>query len=80
MTKLDKPIIHFKVPMEINPKLVINFQEKLNNTIGDKVYLIVTPFDMQVYNTDGVQVNTNEITLKEFLDQQEKYIKEVKND
>ena len=75
MTKLDKPIIHFKVPKETNPKLVINFQEHLTKTIGDKAYLIITYFDMQVYNTDGVQVNTNEITLKEFLDQQEKYIK-----
>lgn len=80
MTKLDKPIIHFKVPMETNPELVINFQKQLTKTIGDKAYLIIAPFDMQVYNTDGVQVNTNEITLKEFLDQQEKYIKEVKND
>lgn len=76
MSKLKKPIMHFKVPMDkmnhlsIRPDELKKFADILNKKFGEDYEILFSPFDMYVSDSKGkvIQTTLEEYTLKEFLD------------
>ncbi len=77
MAKLDKPIIHFQLPRNekgeptVEHKMVELFNAMVWREIGDKAYLLFTPYDIDVIGAEVEKVKVDEITLKEFLKKHE---------
>lgn len=75
MAQLDKPIIHFQIPL--NPEIEDSFRISLQGVdffmaqvrkeLGDKAYLLATPFDIKTIGVDGENVELEPKTLAAFL-------------
>lgn len=81
MLQLDKPIIHFQVPLLNNSvnepdTLAVSietceyFKKEIQKIIGDKAYILITPFalDGVVGDDKVICVKPSEISLEEFLE------------
>ena len=74
MAQLDKPIIHFQIPIDDKgePKvecwLLKLFMEWAQKTMGDKAYILTSVCDIDVIGAEVEKVKVDEITLKEFLE------------
>lgn len=80
--KLDKPIIHFQIPFvdrkgEPAPREddyavsiggITLFKEWVRKELGDKAYIIATPFDIDIIGAEVEKVKLDTLTLKEFFD------------
>lgn len=74
MAKLDKPIIHFRLPHDENgnPKdidynLANVFLAWAKQELGDKAYITMSPYDISASGAEVENVKLDAITLKEFL-------------
>ena len=78
MAQLDKPIIHFQIPLipgneednlAVSLQLVDVFLGWVRQELGDKAYLLATPFDIKTIGVEGENVELEPKTLKAFLEQ-----------
>lgn len=79
---LDKPIIHFQIPLlppngqdcaedrlAISMQMLDFFMRYAKRELGDKVYLLATPFDIKTIGAEGENVELEPKTLTAFLKQ-----------
>ncbi len=77
MAKLDKPIIHFQLPRNekgeptVEYAMVELFRALVEREVGEKAYLLFTPYDIDVIGAEVEKVKVDEITLEEFLKKHE---------
>ena len=78
MAQLDKPIIHFQIPLipggeednlAVSLQLVDVFLHWARQELGDKAYLLATPFDIKTIGVEGENVELEPKTLEAFLKQ-----------
>lgn len=82
MSKLDKPIIHFQIPLipyngegceedrfAISAETFVAFMANIRKELGDKAYLLATPFDIKTIGVEGENVELEPKTLEAFLKQ-----------
>lgn len=78
MAQLDKPIIHFQIPLipgneednlAVSLQLVDVFLHWVRQELGDKAYLLATPFDIKTIGVEGENVELEPKTLEAFLKQ-----------
>lgn len=73
MAKLDKPIIHFRLPLNERGDIVCNaplafaFLGGIKELLGEKAYVIASTCDIDVISAEVEKVKVDEITLEEFL-------------
>lgn len=73
MAQLDKPIIHFQIPIDDKgePKVeyyLLNFfMEWAKKTMGDKAYILTSVCDIDVIGAEVEKVKVDEISLADFL-------------
>lgn len=77
MAKLKKPIIHFQIPLRdcgnekdisVDLRTVEFFKAYVKKEIGNKAYILATPFEINVVGVQCENVKVDEITLKEFIE------------
>lgn len=79
---LDKPIIHFQIPLipydgqgcaedrlAISMQMIEMFLAWVRQELGDKAYLLATPFDIKTIGVEGENVELEPKTLTAFLKQ-----------
>ena len=80
MKDLDKPIIHFKFPQDlIGTDSAHRFMKDLYDALGNKAYIIISTADMQVYGTEGKEIDVDKCSVSELfriLDETKKNTKE----
>lgn len=82
MAQLDKPIIHFQIPLlppdgkgcnedrlAISMQMVDFFLHFARQELGNKAYLLATPFDIKTIGVEGENVELEPKTLTAFLKQ-----------
>lgn len=82
MAQLDKPIIHFQIPLTpydgqdctednfaVSMQMVDMFLHWARQELGDKAYLLATPFDIKTIGVEGENVELEPKTLTAFLKQ-----------
>lgn len=82
MAQLDKPIIHFQIPLipyngqgcaenrlAITSDMLDFFMKHVKEELGNKAYLLATPFDMKTIGIEGENVELEPKTLSAFLKQ-----------
>ena len=80
MTQLDKPIIHFQIPLipanercseedrfAVSLEMIRYFMMTVQKELGDKAYLLATPFDIKTIGVEGENVELEPKTLTAFL-------------
>ncbi len=73
MAQLDKPIIHFQIPHNEKGEPTTEFQyvsffnQWAKKELGNKAYILTTPYDIDVIGAEVEKIKVDEITLKEFL-------------
>lgn len=73
MAQLDKPIIHFQIPHDEKGdptsefSYVSLFNQWAKQELGDKAYILTTPYDIDVIGAEVEKVKLDEMTLAEFL-------------
>lgn len=73
MAKLDKPIIHFQLPHDEKGEPIFEyamvelFRALVEREVGEKAYLLFTPYDIDVIGAEVEKVKVDAISLKEFL-------------
>ena len=74
MAQLDKQIIHFQIPHNekgeptVGAEMVSIFYQWAKREMGDKAYILTTPYNIDVIGAEVERVKVDEITLKEFLE------------
>lgn len=82
MAQLDKPIIHFQIPLipyvgkgcaedrfAISMQEIEFFMRHIKAELRDKAYLLATPFDIKTIGVEGENVELEPKTLTAFLKQ-----------
>lgn len=82
MAQLDKPIIHFQIPLipyggqgcaedrlAISMQMLDFFMQYIKRELGNKAYLLATPFDIRTIGVEGENVELEPKTLTAFLKQ-----------
>lgn len=82
MAQLDKPIIHFQIPLipysgqgseedrfAVSLHGIEFFMSWVRKEMGDKAYLLATPFDIKTIGVEGENVELEPKTLTAFLKQ-----------
>ena len=73
MAKLDKPIIHFRLPLNERGDIACDAPTTfgllgwVKELLGDKAYVIMSTCDIDVIGAEVEKVKVDEITLEEFL-------------
>ena len=76
MAQLDKPIIHFQIPLlpyngqgcaedryAVSMERMDFFMDWVRQELGDKAYLLATPFDIKTIGVEGENVELEPKTL-----------------
>lgn len=79
---LDKPIIHFQIPLipyngegcaedrlAVSMQGIEFFMAHIRRELGNKAYLLATPFDIKTIGVEGENVELEPKTLTAFLKQ-----------
>lgn len=82
MAQLDKPIIHFQIPLTpyngegpkedrfaVSAETFNAFMYAVRQELGDKAYMLATPFDIKTIGAEGENVELEPKTLEAFLKQ-----------
>ncbi len=82
MAQLDKPIIHFQIPLipyneqgfkedlfAVSFETLHFFMDLVKKELGDKAYLLATPFDIKTIGVEGENAELEPKTLTAFLKQ-----------
>ncbi len=82
MAQLDKPIIHFQIPLlppegkgcdedkfAVSMNALNLFLNWVRQELGDSAYLLATPFDIKTIGMEGENVELEPKTLTAFLKQ-----------
>lgn len=82
MAQLDKPIIHFQIPLmpyngegcqedrlAVSMQMVDFFLHFVRHELDNKAYLLATPFDIKTIGVEGENVELEPKTLTAFLKQ-----------
>ncbi len=82
MAQLDKPIIHFQIPLipykeqglkedrlAVSFEMLHFFMDLVKKELDNKAYLLATPFDIKTIGVEGENVELEPKTLTAFLKQ-----------